>query len=526
MKKMKQLVSAVLILVLTLSCTVSAFAADQTDLEKRINQTINYLQKTVKEPQISSVGGEWTVIGLARSGVKVPAAYFTDYYEIVEKEIREKEGILHSRKYTEYSRVSLAMMAIGAEPSDVGSYDILKPLLDTEKVLYQGINGPVWALIALNNSPYAKNDVYQRYVDVILAKQLSDGGWNLSGSGNADPDVTGMVLQALAGYQEQPFVIEATEKALSCLSQLQDEKGGFTSYDMNNSESIVQVIVALGELGIPLEDARFVKNGNTLLDALFTYQNRDGSFSHTGDGNSNLMATEQGLYGMVSAWRNMTGKSSLYDMDDVTISVQEKKAPQKDTDKVESEYFEKTFVDIQGHEAKREIEALASRGIISGMDADSFAPDATMTRAQFASVIVRALNLPQKQADVFSDVRKGDWFWSVVGTAYYHGLVSGRTETTFDPNGTITRQEAASMVARAAKYCGMDISMEPGAIMNQLTLFGDYPSVSNWARESVAFCYKEGILNQDDWNIEPARNITRSEVAEMLYHLLEQSELL
>ena len=91
MKKMKRLVSAMLILVLTLSCTVSAFAADQKDLEKRINQTINYLQKTVKEPQISSVGGEWAVIGLARSGAKVPAAYFTDYYEIAEKEIREKK---------------------------------------------------------------------------------------------------------------------------------------------------------------------------------------------------------------------------------------------------------------------------------------------------------------------------------------------------------------------------------------------------------------------------------------------------
>ena len=524
MKKMKRLVSAMLILVLTLSFAVPIWAADQTDLEKRIDKTVTYLQKHVKEPQISSVGGEWAVIGLARSGAKVPAAYFTDYYEIVEKEIREKEGILHSRKYTEYSRVSLAMMAIGADPSNVGSYDILKPLLDTEKVLYQGINGPVWALIALNNSPYAKNDVYQRYVDVILAKQLSDGGWNLSGSGNADPDVTGMVLQALAGYQEQPFVIEATEKALSCLSQLQDEKGGFTSYDMNNSESIVQVIVALGELGIPQEDARFVKNGNTLLDALFAYQNQDGSFSHTGDGKTNLMATEQGLYGMVSAWRNMTGKSSLYQMDDVNISIDRKEYEKQPM--AETSVPKKTFADIQGYKTQKEIEVLASRGIISGMDDTRFVPDATMTRAQFASIVVRALGLPQKDTVSFADVRKGDWYRSAVAAAHSYGLVSGRTETTFDPNGTITRQEAASMVARAAKYCGMDTSMEQGAIMNQLTLFGDYPSVSNWARESVAFCYKEGILNQDDWNIEPARNITRSEVAEMLYHLLEQSELL
>ena len=205
-------------------------------------------------------------------------------------------------------------MAVGAEPSDVGSYDILKPLLDTEKVLYQGINGPVWALIALNNSPYAKNDVCQRYVDIILSKQLSDGGWNLSGSGNADPDVTGMVLQALAGYQEQSSVKEATEKALSCLSQLQDEKGGFTSYGMNNSESIVQVIVALGELGIPLEDTGFVKNGNTLLDTLFAHQNKDGSFNHAADQAPMPVSAYQSLMALSSLQRCDRGVNPFYTM--------------------------------------------------------------------------------------------------------------------------------------------------------------------------------------------------------------------
>lgn len=519
MKKLKRIVSVLLMMVLLFSCAVPAFAADKTELEKRIERTASYLKKTVKEPQISSVGGEWTIIGLARSGVDIPDTYFKDYYETVKEEVKMKKGVLHSRKYTEYSRVVLALTAIGADPSDVSGYNLLRPLEDAEKVTGQGINGPVWALIALDDK-----EVCQKYVDVILEKQLADGGWNLSGKGSADPDVTGMVLQALAKYQEQPTVKGAAERALSCLSGLQDEKGGFNSYGTNNSESIVQVIVALGELDIPLDDVRFVKNGKTLLDALLTYQNKDGSFSHTGGGESNLMATEQGLYGMVSAWKNMTGKSSLYQMDDVNSSIGRKEHEKQPM----AEIFvpNKTFTDIQGHKTQKEIEALASRGIISGMDDTRFVPDSTMNRAQFASIVVRALGLPQKDTVPFADVIKGDWYRSAVATAYSYGLVSGRTKTTFDPNGTITRQEAASMVARAAKYCGMDTSMEQRAIMNQLTLFGDYPSVSNWARESVAFCYKEGILNQDDWNIEPARNITRSEVAEMLYHLLEQAELL
>lgn len=523
MKKMRRIVSVLLALVLVLGCMVPTFAAEKTDLEKRIDHTAAYLQKTVQEPQISSVGGEWSIIGLARSSANVPDTYFKDYYETVLEEVKVKKGVLHSRKYTEYSRVALALTAIGADPADVGGYDLLKPLENVEKVIGQGINGPVWALIVLD-----EKEVCRKYVDVILEKQLTDGGWNLSGEGSADPDITGMVLQAVAKYQNQPKVKTATEKALSCLSKMQDEKGGFSSYGMNNSESIVQVIVALGELGISLEDERFVKNGNTLLDALLRYQNKDSSFSHTDDGESNLMATEQGLYGLVSAWRNLQGKNSLYDMEDVTISVAEKTPAKQQGNMQKTERSEprKTFADIQGHEAQRKIEELASRGIISGMDADSFAPDATMTRAQFASIVVRALGLPQKQADVFSDVKKGDWYWGAVTTAYSHGLVSGRTETMFDPNGTITRQEAASMVARAAKYCGMDTERNEYAIQNTLTLFGDYPSVSGWARESVAFCYDRNILDQSDWNIEPVRNITRSEVAEMLYHLLEQAELL
>ena len=526
MKKMKRVLSVLLILVLMFSNAVSAFASDKTELEKKIAVTAAYLQKIVKDPQISSIGGEWAVIGLARSSAEVPMTYFKTYYENVEKEIKEKKGILHSRKYTEYSRVSLALTAIGADPSDVGGYDLMEPLADYEKVTEQGINGPVWALIALNGT----EEICQRYVDVIISKQLPDGGWNLSGNGSADPDVTGMVLQALANYKEQPAVKTAVEQALLCLSRLQDDTGGFSSYETNNSESIVQVIVALGELGIPLTDTRFVKEGNTLLDALLTYWNKDGSFSHTGDGESNLMATEQGFYGLVSAQRNLKGENSLYHMDDVLLTVGDKEdfsaEKQGDIEKTEVIAAGKTFVDIQGHEMQTEIEALASCGIISGMNEDSFVPDATMTRAQFASIVVRALGLPQKEADVFSDVKKGQWYWSAVGTAYNYGLVSGKTATVFDPNGTITRQEAASMVARAAKCCGMDTAMEEYEIQNTLTLFGDYPSVADWARESVAFCYKENILDKEDWNIEPVRKINRSEVAQMLYHLLKNADLL
>ena len=81
-----------------------------------------------------------------------------------------------------------------------------------------------------------------------------------------------------------------------------------------SSESISQVIVALAELGISLTDSRFVKNGNTLLDALLQFRQDDGGFSHLEDSGTDLLATEQAFYALVAANRMAQGESSLYRM--------------------------------------------------------------------------------------------------------------------------------------------------------------------------------------------------------------------
>ena len=81
------------------------------------------------------------------------------------------------------------------------------------------------------------------------------------------------------------------------------------------------------------------------------------------------------------------------------------------------------------------------------------------------------------------------------------------------------------MVARAAKLCGMDTALETYEILNALAQFGDYVTVSEWARESVAFCYSEDILDQSDLDINPTRHILRCEIAQMLYNLLIKANL-
>ena len=82
------------------------------------------------------------------------------------------------------------------------------------------------------------------------------------------------------------------------------------------------------------------------------------------------------------------------------------------------------------------------------------------------------------------------------------------------------------MLARAAKLCGMDVELENYEILNSLAQFGDYTTVSDWAKESMAFCYSEDILDQNDLNARPNRAVMRCEMAQMIYNLLGKAKLL
>lgn len=311
-----------ILLLLSLLLSLTACGKPETQLEK----TAGYLQAQIAEPGTGSVGGDWLIFGLARSGVKVPQKYFDAYYENVEAAVREKNGVLSDRKYTEYSRTVLALTAIGKNPADVAGFDLLKPLADFEQVTRQGINGTIFALLALDSGNYeipenpdaAVQATRQMYVDELLARALPDGGWTLTG-GEPDVDITAMTLQALAKYRDQADVTAAVERGLAVLSSLQEPDGGYVSWGSSNSESVAQVLVALTELGVPLDDERFTKNGITVEDALLRFAQENGAFVHVrdGSGGDDEMATEQAFYALAAIHRAETGETTLYDMTDV-----------------------------------------------------------------------------------------------------------------------------------------------------------------------------------------------------------------
>lgn len=318
---MKRILISIIVTAILL-CNTIAVSYAESSLDTVTNGTANYIFNTVKNPMVGSIGGEWAIIGLSRNGADVSGEYFENYYNNVKKYVEDKKGALHNRKYTEYSRVALALTAIGRDPSNVAGYNLLEPLGDFEKTIWQGINGPVWALIALDSNNYdmPKNPqatvqaTREMYVNYILDAQNTDGGWALSKSFTvSDIDVTAMVLQALAKYKDREEVKTATERGFQMLSIHQNENGGFGS----NCESSAQVLTAMCENGIAYDSPQFIKNGKSVLDDILSYYTGEG-FKHTETGEVNQMATEQAFYSLVALRRYNQGKPSLYSMTDVT----------------------------------------------------------------------------------------------------------------------------------------------------------------------------------------------------------------
>ena len=229
---------------------------------------------------------------------------------------------LHRAKVTDNARVILALTAIGKDVTNVGGHNLLKGLDSMDYIQTQGINGPIWALIALDshNYPTSGDVTREKLIETILGAVLEDGGWTLSGT-KADPDMTAMAIQALAPYHKTNETVKAAvDKALEALSALQRNDGGFGSWGTVNSESCAQVIVALTALGIdPTADSRFVKNSLTVLDALASFYVTGGGFRHTAGGDLDGMATEQGYYALAAYYRFVNAQTRLYDMSDVTV---------------------------------------------------------------------------------------------------------------------------------------------------------------------------------------------------------------
>lgn len=309
---------------LTVLLSLFSVSAEADTFDNTYLQTASVLQSGAA-PAVGSIGGEWTVIGLARAGML--SEEFTQAYlqNVVDYVTAHGSAQLDENKATENARVVLALTAIGQNPRDIAGYDLLQPLADFDFVTYQGVNGAIWTLIALDSFCYEIPDAEigqiqttrERLIEDILYTQLDEGGWDLVEIAS-DTDLTAMALTALAPYaQKNAAVRAAVDRALSWLSSVQRTGGAFNTFGADSPETEAQVLVALSSLNLDAAaDNRFLKNGSGAIDALLSFST-EGGFKHSKNGDVNRMSTEQAFYAMTAYRRFCGAQTSLYDMTDL-----------------------------------------------------------------------------------------------------------------------------------------------------------------------------------------------------------------
>jgi len=177
-----------------------------------------------------------------------------------------------------------------------------------------------------------------------------------------------------------------------------------------------------------------------------------------------------------------------------------------------------TFRDIQGHWGQGAIQRMATRRLVKGVGDDLFAPDRTITRAEFVALVVRMMKLSaQENADLpYLDVKAADWFFPEVAAAVQGNLIPA-DQTLFRPNDAITRQEMAQVLAQAMILRGIPVNADPTAVK----AFADGADVADWALDQVAQVVNAGLMHGRGQNqFAPTASATRAEATKVLEGLL------
>ena len=466
-----------------------------------------------------------------------------------------------SSSHGDLAKAIIALRAMGYDAKNTyrkngTAFNIVAKLLSL--ITEESISEPYYeytlpyVLIALGQGEdYDDGNKTELLINAAITSKSSwqDTTWGIDG---AAP-----MLRALAPYGDiNPDVKALLDETVQMITEFQGNDGS-----MGNAASTGLAIAGLGAVGTNPESVK--KEDKNLIDGLMNQSNETFDGFLPAD---NSFGTEQGLRGLI-AWKLYNMGEMIYDFKDnpknearatvevisrpvssgggssirkpQTIKKEEIKEPEvveekpqglsgknKDVKILPVVFEEKTFEDIQNHENLKAIEELAMRGIINGKTEKTYCPDETITRAEFATLVVRALGLPEKGTDIFDDVTENDWFSSYVNTAFGYGIINGVSETQFNPHEQITREELATMLLRAAKLCGAEEETNEDGVRNTLAEFSDYVQASSWAKTALAYCYSNEILDNTVIEIEPKTQVTRAEVAQTLYNMLGKVALL
>lgn len=182
-------------------------------------------------------------------------------------------------------------------------------------------------------------------------------------------------------------------------------------------------------------------------------------------------------------------------------------------------YTSKSFGDMNGYGwASTAVEALAVRDVVKGVKENVFNPSRDVTRAEFITMLVRALDLRAEQGASFGDVHKGDFYYEAAQIAKALGIVQGKGNNTFDPSASITRQDMFTMTARALTALS---KLKADGNKNELTEFTDHGQVAGYAEASINALVKAGLVQGNGAKLNPLKQATRAETAVTMFRLLQ-----
>ncbi|MED2934657.1 terpene cyclase/mutase family protein, partial [Bacillus wiedmannii] len=301
----------------------------QENIQVPVAQVNDAIFKTSEKMLQDGIESDWVALGLSRSGKNVPIEAKLNYVKSVTEKVEKR---INRFSATDLARTIIMMNAMQADPTKVGEHNLVQKLYESDKV--NSVTGYTFALLAFDTKKYEVpvNSKWNRValVDALLNSQHTDGGWTYDSASSKDSassvDVTGMVLSALAPYQEREDVKTAVEKAVAYLYKEQLENGGFSADGQENSNSVAQAIIGLS-LVKDVDQNRLHKAVQNLL----SYQLPNGEFKWLpSDQNGSGMATEQALLALLQ-FKDL--EKSIYDWSNVSVPEIDKK-PNVDSENV------------------------------------------------------------------------------------------------------------------------------------------------------------------------------------------------
>lgn len=332
--KTLRILFAMLLCVTMLSGLCLPACAEETELDQLISETADALTSMGGQPgtvlgdaEIVSPGSslsDWIAITLARCNVPESYSQYLDALKTYVEKCYAENGGLHSVKATEYHRISLVVLSLGGDPTNFGtkpdgmSIDLIADgtyNFGEKELGLQGLNGWIWALIALDASgvevPEDARYSRQDMIDAILGAQNDDGSFALD-TGSGDVDITAMALQALSPYAGR--YEQETVNALNWLSLEMSDNCTFFYGTSESSESLSQVIMAVTSLNWGVGDmAGFVRGDQTMYTALNRFRCENGLYKHQQeDENPDLLATVQALQALLSIRGQQNGSGYVF----------------------------------------------------------------------------------------------------------------------------------------------------------------------------------------------------------------------